>query len=331
MTQQINLIPPTPFDNTVNDRALCGFFSNLYTVVGLLLYNEAHPDLTPPPNVYFNRQLYGIPNSANWWNDYFEPISNGLSPRHADTMVWEHVLAVQALQSHEEHIFASHIKPLPQFEQEAISRTKSLPHPLIGVHLRKGLKTIEGIFTIDEEFLANAIKERHPNAKAVLLTTDEEDAIEPFRQAMRPIPVICYPAIRSQHGEPVHLSGHDTFQVGREALLDALAMKAADALILTTSGMSRAMAAWNPQATTWYYGRPYNKHLRSNAQTEALNRMQRALEADHPIAVTRLLYEAAKLGYPDAKARALHQAQSIQHDVAKQLLIKAIHSVRSNP
>jgi hypothetical protein len=123
---------------------------------------------------------------------------------------------------------------------------------VVGVHYRGTDKSEEAIKVPYERVVEEILKLTQAlglNEYKIFLATDEQAMID-FLQAQFPGRVTFNPnAERSDDGNPLHLGGTDSSpsEIGEQALIDCLLLSKTNALIRTSSNLSRWSTYFNPK------------------------------------------------------------------------------------
>ena len=199
---------------------------------------------------------YSPEHGPNWWQYYFEPLSLGSeenavvipSTQAANMVAWT---ARRGLSRHEaSRLIHNHVKIKKDILDLAQDfATRHFESYTIGVHFRGTDKHIEAPRVAYEEVLnaiINQIQTINADRYTIFVATDEQQFLE-YIQGYFPDKVIATQATRSDNGFNVHSHSDQPYEIGFEALLDAILLSKCDVLIRTSSSLSLWSTYYNPE------------------------------------------------------------------------------------
>jgi hypothetical protein len=251
---------------SVEIRGTFGFFAILQVVLFILTYCK---ERNLVPNISARGGLYGDPaGRVDWFAHCFERIKS-YGPeieerirrkRHISTAKVFNVRQLGFRRRYEDKMDLTEASQLfrdyyrPSFDilrvvDSAAGKLSISPFTL-GVHYRGTDKVLEA-GRVSWEIVADAIKRTltsEPRIANILVSSDELQFLDYIRQQGFPCPIHCVPSSHlSVNGKPVHFSGHDGLQIGREALVASLLLSRCGFLIKTASYLSAWSKIFNPE------------------------------------------------------------------------------------
>lgn len=255
-------------------RPHIGFFATFNLVLGTLyLYDAGKLDNLAGFKVDFGElgSYYDPEHGPNWWEYYFEPIELGsrenakvtLSKKDHNQMAWE----VRKTLSRGEANRVMHkyikIKPYMLEKADQFAQENFKDYVVIGVHFRGTDKSHEAPPVSYEdalEVIAKQVASLNDDHYKIFLATDEQGFLD-FMLGHFPDKIIYTQACRSTDSTAVHHSDYNAYQIGEEALLDALLLTKTQLLIRTSSSLSLWSTFYNVELPVImlnhrYYNRP---------------------------------------------------------------------------
>jgi hypothetical protein len=250
---------------SVEIRARTGFFAILQVVLFILTYCKGKNRL---PDISARGGLYGDPaGRTDWFAWYFERIKS-YDPeieeriRRKERISTAKVFNLDQLgfrRHYEERLelaeasrlFLEYYRPSPSIlsEVDGIVRELSVGPFTLGVHYR-GTDKVHEAGRVSWEMFLNAVRNTladEPRITNVLFSSDEPQFLDYIRQRGLRRPVNFIPSHHlSTNGKPVHFSGLDGLQIGREALVASLLLSRCGFLIKTASYLSAWSKIFNP-------------------------------------------------------------------------------------
>jgi hypothetical protein len=234
-----------------------GMFSVFSTVLGFLDFYD-HQECTGIKIDFQEKGLYFDPKRGkNWWSYYFETDSFGKTegvflnrvPRR-----WKRKFTKQGSgkfsRKKAHRLITKYIRVRPDIYQEFLNFKKDhFSNTLtIGVHYRGTNKKLplgvpyETIFEAIESYLESVKNSEYK----IFVATDEFAFLEEIKKRYKE-KVIFTSAFRSKDGQPVHLKYKNSYETGRQALIDCLLLSQTDILFRTPSNLSRCSGYFNPE------------------------------------------------------------------------------------
>jgi hypothetical protein len=149
-------------------------------------------------------------------------------------------------------LFLEHYRPSSsiQSEVDSLVRKLSVNSFTLGVHYRGTDKAHEAgrvSWNTFVDAVGKTIAEE-PRITGILVSSDEPQFLDYARQQRFACPVNVIPSsYLSINGKPVHFSGHDGLQIGREALVGSLLLSRCGFLVKTASYLSAWSKIFNPE------------------------------------------------------------------------------------
>lgn len=235
-----------------------GMFSIVTTIIGLMdLYETDH---YAGVEVDFQKSgfYYDPQKGLNWWNYYFEPIC--LGDKNVQKLycssIWNGPLALRTLNkipfSRCNELLNRYVQVRPEIQNlvsDFVKENFEFSY-VIGVHYRGTDKWSESPTVAYEKMLPpileliNSPEIKNRNYK-IFVATDEAPFLD-FLKAYFPSIIVQSNAHRSSDSRAVHTSGGDTYQKGKEAIIDCLLLSKCDYLIRTSSSLSLCATFFNP-------------------------------------------------------------------------------------
>jgi len=208
--------------------------------------------------IYYDEKL-----GLNWWEYYFEPIKLG-DKNEADNLTLIDVdtqadpWIIEFCNSvHENHRLLRKYIKIKDVINDKINKfydENFKDYFIIGVHYRGTDKLLHEASRVEHQKVISEINKITSNLSKrrkykIFLATDETQFIE-FMEANFG-DKICYCAIkRSSDGLPIHYDlTRNPYQLGEEALIDALLLSRTNVLIRTSSNLSLCSRYFNPHLT----------------------------------------------------------------------------------
>ncbi len=235
-----------------------GMFATANKIIGqLYLYEKRTPPELRGLKVDFDvlGPYYDPIYGKNWWNYYFEPIVLG-SQEESETKLLskaegEYVCSIRRQIMTREEIISlvrKYVRPLPWIQEQASHFKKQCFDGffIIGVHYRGTDKEKEAPRVYYEEVFEK-IKEYIPSnlPHKIFVATDENNFLQSIHEQF-PKQVIATDSQRSEGKVGVHFWRNRPFEVGKEAVIDALLLSYCDLLIRTSSNLSLWSTYFNP-------------------------------------------------------------------------------------
>lgn len=207
---------------------------------------------------FADRGVYYDPNKgSNWWEYYFEPLAVGLK---SDGIVEKTIpfelnqlaaaIRMQIPRGEAAALIRKHIKVqdyiLEQVDDFASENFQD--YFIIGLHYRGTDKSSEAprvTYAQAELAVQEQISSLPHNRYKIFVATDERPFLM-YIQKKFPGKVIYTEAIRSTDFSSVHHSAPNHYEVGRQAIVDALLLSRCDQLIRTSSNLSLWATYFNP-------------------------------------------------------------------------------------
>ena len=149
-------------------------------------------------------------------------------------------------------LFLEYYRPSSSIRSEVDSlvRKFSVHDFTLGVHYRGTDKAHEA-GRVSWNTICDAVKKtlaEEPRITGILVSSDEPQFLDYVRQQGFACPVNVVPSsYLSINGKPVHYSGHDGLQIGREALVASLLLSRCGFLVKTASYLSAWSKIFNPE------------------------------------------------------------------------------------
>lgn len=237
-----------------------GLFSCFLTALGCLQRYEAGFYAGVEIDFQDHGLYYDRDYGRNWWNYYFEPLAVG--DRQNAKIVKDRIAICQ-----ETAILATNKMSLRRCNQLINRYIKIKPDLLmeidqfvvdhfqedyiIGIHYRgtDKITTNEAKFT-DYSTVADAVREQlsiHQSGNYQIFVATDEEAFLVYMKEQFPDRIICQEtAQRSTNDIPIHLRNDHPYQIGKEAVIDAIVLSRCDFLIRTLSNLSICSCYFNP-------------------------------------------------------------------------------------
>jgi len=234
-----------------------GLFSVFTTVLGFLDFYEDE-ECAGIKIDFQNKGLYFDPEKGeNWWSYYFHPVSFGTTdgvflnrvPRR-----WKRKFTkkggsklsrneAHALIAKYIHVNEDLVQDVLKFKKEYFSKNLT-----IGIHYRGTDKirearrvSYEEVFEAVEQYLEH-IK---PSEYKIFVATDERQFLEEMKKRFKD-KIIFISSYRSEDGKPVHMKYKNSYEMGRQAVLDCLLLSETHFLFRTPSNLSLCSGYFNP-------------------------------------------------------------------------------------
>jgi hypothetical protein len=149
-------------------------------------------------------------------------------------------------------LFLEHYRPSSSIRNEvdSLARKLSVDSLTLGVHYRGTDKAHEA-GRVSWITFVDAVKKtiaEEPRITGILVSSDESQFLDYIRQQGFACPVNVIPSCcLSVNGKPVHFSGHNGLQIGREALVASLLLSRCGFLVKTASYLSAWSKIFNPE------------------------------------------------------------------------------------
>jgi hypothetical protein len=245
-----------------------GFFAVMNVVIGefVLFEKGAFPDVTGIAVDFKEFGLYYDPSrGSNWWNYYFEPIGDGLKGHPIYPSGAEYAKAYQQRRNMTHSEVAAFVKKYIRVKQSILDQVELFRARhfqesfVIGVHYRGTDKKKEAP-RVPYEKVFEKISECLPldQPYQIFVATDEEAFLSAIKEVY-PHRVIATDAARSSSEVGVHFLNKHQYDIGEEALIDALLLSKCDLLIRTSSSLSLWSTYFNPDMPTHLLNRRFHK------------------------------------------------------------------------
>lgn len=237
-----------------------GMFSHFFTVLGFLDYYDK--ERFAGVKIDFGRQglYYDKEWGPNWWGYYFEPIEVGnmkngeqktFRRRECIFQSYRATSLISRQRAYE--LIQKYVKVKPEIASEIdqfVNEYFTAPF-VIGVHYRgtDKITTGEAGFVSYDTIIqkvVEVVKEYDLTDYKVYVATDETNFLN-YIQRHFPEQVVYQEATRSSTKTPIHLKSKNPYQIGKEAVIDALLLSKCDYLIRTSSNLSQASTYFNPK------------------------------------------------------------------------------------
>jgi hypothetical protein len=235
-----------------------GMFATTNQILGQLCLYEMgkYPPLTGLAVDFDVSGLYYDPlHGPNWWNYYFEPISVGVKENAPITSCpksrfLEAIAArFQLPRARAAEMVKKYIHVKRSF-LEKVDQYVSLYFKdffIIGVHYRGTDKEKEAPRVSYETVFKKILESIPPNRPTrIFVATDEAPFLEEIERRF-PDQILAIKAHRSEGGVGIHFSQKDPYELGEEALTDALLLSRSHLLIRTSSNLSLWSTYFNPK------------------------------------------------------------------------------------
>jgi hypothetical protein len=241
---------------------LCGLFSELAAVLGLLEHYEEWNDIYSGLRVDFADQgLYYDPaRGENWWEYYFEPIDVG-RPAHAIARIvtsFQHenlACAIHRLSRRRGFsLIDRYIHPQRHIRDmvNTYVRDNFRDNFVFGVHYRGTDKWMDAprvpyseIPAAIQRVAASVTNRRY----AVFVATDERAFLD-YMTGVYPGRILYRPMFRSADGRPIDVVNEDAnYKKGEDAVIDCLLLSRCQYLVRTASNLSLCSTLFNPSLT----------------------------------------------------------------------------------
>ena len=243
---------------TISNPDSAGFFSYYLTVLGALDKYEEGKYCGVKVDFGQTGWYYDKNKGDNWWEYYFQPIELGESSNCAQRALSGFECAVTSCHGrddldriHAKNLINNYIKIKDEITAEANSfANQHFKNFVIGVHFRGtdkfgiGESEVVSYYQMLNYLIQFIIKARLKKFE-IFIATDEANFIR-FMEECFPGKILYQQAIRSENMEPVHVKSDSPYQVGKEALLDALLLSKCNYLIRTVSNLSLCSTFFNP-------------------------------------------------------------------------------------
>jgi hypothetical protein len=243
-----------------------GFFAILQVILFILTYCE---ERSLVPDISARGGLYGDPaGRVDWFARCFERIKSygpEIEERirrksHISTARVFNVRQLGFRRRYEDkmdlakasQLFLDYYRPSSDILSvvETAVRELSINPFTLGVHYR-GTDKVHEAGRVSWEIVIDAVQKTlasEPRITNILVSSDELQFLDYIRQQGFDCPVDCVPSSHlSANGKPVHFSGHDGLQIGREALVASLLLSRCGFLIKTASYLSAWSKIFNPE------------------------------------------------------------------------------------
>lgn len=248
-----------------------GFFATLNQVLGqLYLYEKGRSKFSGLAVDFGEHGLYYDPKyGPNWWSYYFEPLSIGIkensvikiaSKKEAARGFIERyqITRMEAASLVKKYI---HVKDQIQDKVNQFVIRHFQNFFTIGVHYRGTDKKKEAP-RVSYENVFKSIKDSSPLDRPyqIFVATDEAPFLEAIKEKF-PGRVISIEAHRTEGNSGVHFLNNSPYELGEEALLDALLLSKCNLLIRTSSNLSLWSTYFNSELPVILLNRRYAKTL----------------------------------------------------------------------
>lgn len=237
-----------------------GLFSRYLTVLGFLEHfeNGHYAGL----NVNFeDRGFYYDPeHGPNWWQYYFDPLYVGSTNNAViKRFNWEecsdaaYFACDNLTRERAFELIKKYIRPRAYIKEEveAFIDSRFQKTYTIGIHYRGTDKITEkeALFISYSNVLEALLLHINENQIAkfkIFIATDEQPFLD-YMKARFPRQVIYQEATRSENDQAIHIGNTNPYQIGKEAVIDALLLSRCDFLIRTWSNLSLCSTFFNPK------------------------------------------------------------------------------------
>lgn len=243
----------------INPTYEVGMFSHFLTLMGFLDFYDQGA-YTGVKLDFGHYGLYYEPQyGSNWWEYYFEPIDIG-SAENATIAKYDwglchttayyvinHVSRARAYELIQKYI---KVKPYISEAVDEFVNNQFQSDFIIGVHYRGTDKITSGeagfvAYNKVLQAIQEEIATRQLTNFKIFIATDEKEFLK-VMEAQFPDQIVYQEAIRSTTpGQPVHIGSSTPYQMGKEAVLDALLLSRCDCLIRTSSNLSLCSTYFN--------------------------------------------------------------------------------------
>jgi hypothetical protein len=251
-------------------KAICGLFSEVFTVLGALDHYERWRTCYAGLSVDFPAGgLYYDPAfGRNWWEYYFEPIHIGFrdgavasesSALQHDVFQFE---GDQLSRKRGFEIINRYIRPKPHIRDKVESYVRNYFQDafVVGIHFRGNDHFVEPPPRIPYEQVRAAVLDSIRAAKSarykVFLATDEQAFLD-YMLAGFPETLIYRRMYRSADGRPIDVVNEDgNHKKGEDAVIDCLLLSRCQYLVRTESSLSICSTLFSPEMPQILINRP---------------------------------------------------------------------------
>ncbi len=239
-----------------------GLFSFVFSALTALqkaesLNAEVYVNLSHLPG--YKDPLYTL--TSNVWEYYFEQPSTVREADllahpewilETDTYVKNHILPfllTEPVRNTISALIQKYIRIHPEIidKAHAFWEANNSSYKVLGIH-KRGTDYAYHMNPIPLSTYFEAAEQKLSEGfEKIFLATDEVAMIEAFQKKFGDR-LSFYPCeFRSKSSSPIHLGAHPCYQLGEEAILEALCLSKSQHLLKTSSNVSSFSACWNPK------------------------------------------------------------------------------------
>ena len=237
-----------------------GMFAATNQVLGQLALYETMGSLMTGLKIDFGSYglYYDPPHGPNWWEYYFEPICIGeqtpelirypsIKQCHEAFGVRRRLKRLEAAHLIQKYI---HVKPSIQEKVDLFAAEYFQNFYILAVHYRGTDKRSEAPIVPYSQVIEKVAQSIPKNLPVrIFVATDEAPFLKKMEEAF-PGLIVATIAHRTEGRRGIHFINNSPYEVGEEALIDALLLSRSDFLIRTSSNLSLWSTYFNPHIPT---------------------------------------------------------------------------------